>query len=325
MISAKILLHRSYGLHRVHFHRHNFNFNRNYDFNRRGWRSWFQRPTPDDMVLGLIIANVAIFLLWRIADEKLMKKKTLTRISMDFIKHQNSSDFWWATLPTDMLSNSGYCAVLRFCGSDFRLPTVQWLLGCGFAISMAAAIHVTDTRNSLSFLHSPSFFAETKDRAQYRHSFLITHSGRVLCLLSPATTVASGASPVSWDNLPSGRLHTFITNAFCHVDTWHMISYMVKLYFFGRNDKRPMILSKGLGASGAVNAVMLLDIFLFPKATIHIDMFFPVPAVFLGIFLIGKDMLRIIKGDSTISGSAQLGGAAVAAIAWAGFKKGRFY
>ncbi|XP_027332074.1 RHOMBOID-like protein 12, mitochondrial isoform X2 [Abrus precatorius] len=167
---------------------------------------------------------------------------------------------------------------------------------------------------------------------------------------------------VSLDNFLSGRLHTLITNAFSHVDTWHMISNMVGLYFFGMNigrnfgpefllklylagavggsifyllhqtykaqtskDKRPMILSKGLGASGAVNAVMLLDIFLFPKATLYFDFFIPVPAVLLGIFLIGKDMLRIIEGDSTISGSAHLGGAAVAAIAWAGVRKGRFY
>ncbi|PNX74175.1 S54 family peptidase, partial [Trifolium pratense] len=79
-----------------------------------------------------------------------------------------------------------------------------------------------------------------------------------------------------------------------------------------------------LGASGAVNAVMLLDIFLNPRATLYLDFIIPVPAALLGIFLIGKDMLRIIEGDSTISGSAHLGGMAVAAIAWAGVRKGRF-
>ncbi|TKY55010.1 RHOMBOID protein 12 [Spatholobus suberectus] len=49
-----------------------------------------------------------------------------------------------------------------------------------------------------------------------------------------------------------------------------------------------------------------------------------IPVIGQGIFLIGKDMLRIIEGNSQISGSAHLGGAAVAAIAWAGVRKGRF-
>lgn len=79
----------------------------------------------------------------------------------------------------------------------------------------------------------------------------------------------------------------------------------------------------GLGASGAVNAIMLLNIFLFPKSTIYLEFFIPVPAILLGVFLVGKDTMRIIQGDSQISGSAHLGGAAVAAIAWALIKKGR--
>ncbi|CAK7323227.1 unnamed protein product [Dovyalis caffra] len=63
----------------------------------------------------------------------------------------------------------------------------------------------------------------------------------------------------------------------------------------------------GLGASGAVNAIMLLDIFLNPRATLYFNFIIPVPAILLGIFLIGKDMLRILEGNSNISGSAHLG------------------
>lgn len=168
---------------------------------------------------------------------------------------------------------------------------------------------------------------------------------------------------VSLDNFKSGRLHTLITNAFSHVDTWHLVFNMLGLYFFGLNvgrnfgpefllklylagavggsvfylmhqaykaqaskDWRAMIVSKeiAMGASGAVNAIMLLDIFLFPKATIYYNFFIPVPAIFLGIFWIGNDLLRIMEGDSQISGSAHLGGAAVAALAWARVRKGRF-
>ncbi|KAL2338226.1 hypothetical protein Fmac_012672 [Flemingia macrophylla] len=229
----------------LHFRRYNFNFNQYYGFRRGSWRSWLHRISPDDMVLGLIIANVAIFLLWRIADQKFMKNN--------------------------------------------------------FTISL--------------------------------------------------------------DNFKSGRLHTMITNAFSHVDTWHIVSNMLGLYFFGlkvgRNfgpefllklylagavggsvfylihqaykaqtlkDWRAMIASKelALGASGAVNAIILLDIFLYPKATIYFNFFIPVPAVLLGILWIGKDLLGMIEGDSQVSRSAHLGGAAVAAIAWAGVRKGRF-
>lgn len=69
---------------------------------------------------------------------------------------------------------------------------------------------------------------------------------------------------------------------------------------------------------------MLLDIFLNPRATLYFDFIIPVPAILLGIFLIGKDVLRVMEGNSNISGSAHLGGAAVAAIAWARIKRGRF-
>lgn len=79
-----------------------------------------------------------------------------------------------------------------------------------------------------------------------------------------------------------------------------------------------------LGASGAVNAIMLLDIFLNPKATLYFEFFIPVPAFLLGVFLIGKDVLRIIEGNSNISGSAHLGGAAVAALAWVRIRRRRF-
>ncbi|XP_040367900.1 RHOMBOID-like protein 12, mitochondrial [Rosa chinensis] len=78
----------------------------------------------------------------------------------------------------------------------------------------------------------------------------------------------------------------------------------------------------GLGASGAVNAIMLLDIFLHSTATLYFDFIIPVPAMLLGIFLIGKDILRIMEGNSQISKSAHLGGAAAATIAWARLRKG---
>ncbi|XP_004508660.1 RHOMBOID-like protein 12, mitochondrial [Cicer arietinum] len=240
---SKTLLHRTLPRF-LHFRPHSFNFNQNYHSYRR-WRSWFFMLTPDNVVLVLIVANVAVFLFWRTANKNFM------------------------------LNN--------------------------FTISL--------------------------------------------------------------DNIKSGRLHTLITNAFSHVNSGHLIFNMIGLYFFGvniaSNFGNEFLLklylagaiggavfflvhqaykaqtSKGwrainpskelaLGASGAVNAIMLLDIFLYPRATLYFYFVIPVPAALLGIFLIGKDMLRIIEGDSTISGSSHLGGVAVAAIAWAGIRKGRF-
>ncbi|CAL2246926.1 unnamed protein product [Prunus armeniaca] len=154
-------------------------------------------------------------------------------------------------------------------------------------------------------------------------------------------------------NVRSGRLHTLITSAFSHIGTEHFIHNMIGLYVFGAHIERifgPQFLlglylagalggsvfflvhktylavssmgrreenkdpnKLGLGAGGAVNAIILLDIFLFPKS-ISTPGFSK--QLFLGIFLIGKDILRIILGDEQISGATQLGGAAVAAIAW---------
>ncbi|XP_061364963.1 RHOMBOID-like protein 12, mitochondrial [Gastrolobium bilobum] len=241
-ISARSLLDCRPSLPIVHFSRLSFIFYQNYDFyRRRGWRSWFQRLTPSDMVSGLIVANIAVYILWKIADEEFMIK-------------------------------------------NFT---------------------------------------------------------------------------VSFDNFKSGRLHTLITSSFSHIDFPHLFFNMLGLYFFGMNIGRnfgPEFLlklylagavggsvfyfvhqayeaqtSKGwrfmnplMGASGALNAVMLLDIFLFPKATLYLEFFLPIPAILFGIFLIWKDMLRMKTGDTRISGSAHLGGAAVAAIAWARVRKGRF-
>nr|AIY60697.1 rhomboid protein Panut_PARL [Pandanus utilis] len=166
---------------------------------------------------------------------------------------------------------------------------------------------------------------------------------------------------ISLDNFKSWRLHTLITSAFSHADLDHLVTNMIGLYFFGTNIGRlfgPEFLLKlylagalggsvfflihkayiasssqgkqgwnysrtpALGASAAVNAVILLDIFLFPKSTVYVYFMIPVPAILLGALLIGSDLWRIKKGESYVSGSAHLGGAAVAAIVWAGLKKG---
>ncbi|KAG5536432.1 hypothetical protein RHGRI_024009 [Rhododendron griersonianum] len=205
---------------RVGFFKRSFERNPSFEGHLRGWKSWLRRQEANNVILGLVLANVAVFMLWRLADQQFM------------LKH--------------------------------------------FTISV--------------------------------------------------------------DNFKSGRVHTLITSAFSHIDAGHLVSNMIGLYFFGSNIGRvfgPEFVLKlylagavcgsifylvhhafmapsskngrnpsrtpGLGASGAVNAIMLLDMFLFPKSTILVEFIIPVPAILLGIFLIGKDMLRILQVSSESS------------------------
>ncbi|XP_047339436.1 RHOMBOID-like protein 12, mitochondrial isoform X2 [Impatiens glandulifera] len=215
---------------KLQFPKKRLGYHSSFDYQNRSWLSWLRSQTPDRVVLGLILTNTAVFMLWRLADEQFMIQN--------------------------------------------------------FTISV--------------------------------------------------------------NNFNSGRIHTLITSAFSHIDIGHIVSNMLGLYFFGMQIGQTFgadfllklylsgavvgsifylihhafIASKG--ASGAVNAIMLLQIFLFPKSTIFLDFFIPVPAMLLGVFIIGKDLLRVIEGDPQISGATHLGGVAVAAVAWARIRKGRF-
>uniref|UniRef100_A0ACD5W311 Uncharacterized protein n=1 Tax=Avena sativa TaxID=4498 RepID=A0ACD5W311_AVESA len=166
---------------------------------------------------------------------------------------------------------------------------------------------------------------------------------------------------VSLENFKSGRLHTLLTSGFSHTDTGHLFSNMIGLYFFGssissmfgpsfllnlyvagalvgstffliekafRAPRKQVFVGwdssrqSGLGASGAVNAIMLLQIFLNPKGLIYLYFVLPVPAALVGAAWIGLDLLRINKGQGQTTASTHLGGALVAALAWARIRKG---
>ncbi|XP_034215347.1 RHOMBOID-like protein 12, mitochondrial isoform X3 [Prunus dulcis] len=192
------------GFFRAKIRQHIFKFNPN---ESSSWRSWFRRVSEGEVVLGLIIANVAMFMLWRIADNSFMVKNF---------------------------------TIERIFGPEFFLK-----------LYLAGAV-----------------------------------GGSVFFLVHKAYLAASSKS--------------------------------------GQPMKMDPSKIQGLGASGAVTAIMLLDIFLFPKSTIYLELLIPVPAMLVGIYIIAKDLMRIIRGDQRISGSAHLGGAAVAAIAWARIRRGRF-
>ncbi|BBN11026.1 hypothetical protein MPTK1_5g08440 [Marchantia polymorpha subsp. ruderalis] len=174
-------------------------------------------------------------------------------------------------------------------------------------------------------------------------------------ILSPtfmqSNFVASAAA------LRSGRLHTLVTSAFSQYELHHLLSNMIGLYFFGNEIARifggqKLILlyltggvvgslshmaywaylkpwfegypsrrtqySPGLlGSSGAVNAIMLLDILLFPKRIIYFNMILPIPAALFGLVIIGSDLWAATDGNKHgTSPAAHLGGAVTGFIAF---------
>ncbi|KAA8541053.1 hypothetical protein F0562_025016 [Nyssa sinensis] len=245
--TSKGLIDSRGGFLRAQLRRRIFDFNPSFESHRRTWQSWFRRLTPDGVVLGLILTNVAVFMLWQVADRKFMMNNFT--ISID----------------------------------NFRSGHVHTLITSAFS-------HI-EAGHLISNMIGLYFFGMSIGRVFGREYLLKLYlSGAVV-----------------------GSIFYLVHHAF-------MTSSSETQRMWGMDPSR----TPGLGASGAVNAIMLLNIFLFPKSTLYLEFIIPVPAILLGIFLIGKDMLRILEGDSQISGSAHLGGAVVAAIAWARIKRGRF-
>ncbi|KAK6153480.1 hypothetical protein DH2020_013119 [Rehmannia glutinosa] len=218
-----------------------------FDSQYRGWRSFFRRLTTDGVVMGLIVANAAVFILWRVADPQFMVNNFM--ISVDNF-------------------TSG------------RLHTL-----------ITSAFSHRDMWHLISNMVGLYFFGMSIGR---------TFGPEYLLKLYLSGAVVGSIFYLAY--------HGFIAPIFQKQQT------------FGIDPSK----IPGLGASGAVNAIMLLDIFLFPSKTLYLDFIIPVPAILLGIFIVGKDILRILEGDHEVSGSAHLGGATVAALAWARSRRGRF-
>ncbi|XP_070667716.1 RHOMBOID-like protein 12, mitochondrial isoform X1 [Malus domestica] len=256
--SSKSLSDCRVGFLRAQLPKRSFKFNQ-ITSHRSPWRSWFGRLSNNEVVLGLILANVAVFLLWRIADRSFMM-------------------------------------------NNFTISLHNFASGRLHTLITSAFSHI-DAGHIFSNMIGLYFFGMNIGRV-FGPEFLLklylagAVGGSVFFLVHKAFLASSSQGRKPW-NTEAAKI-------------------------------------PGLGASGAVNAIMLLDIFLFPKATLYLEFIIPVPAILLGIFLIGKDVLRIIEstfsgsimllwqGDRHISGAAHLGGAAVAAIAWARLRKGRF-
>lgn len=87
----------------------------------------------------------------------------------------------------------------------------------------------------------------------------------------------------------------------------------------------PRGLTPALGASGAVNAVVLFDTLLFPTRIIYVNFILPMPAILLGGIVLLRDALGVYNagggfGHDGVAHAGHVGGAAVGAVAWAALR-----
>ncbi|CAN6714183.1 unnamed protein product [Malus baccata var. baccata] len=213
-------------------------------------RSWFGRVSGEQVVSRLIVANVAVFLLWRIAGHSFM----INNFTIWLHKFANG---YIHTLITSAFSHID-------AGHMFFNMVGLYFFGMNIGI-----------------VFRPEVLLKL---------YLAGAVGGSVFFLVQKTLLAASLQICSFQGQQPSNTHPAKVSG--------LYNFPNKSVF----DRAP---------GGAVNAIMLLDIFLFPRFTL------------LGIFLIGKDYLAIRRGDRHISGAAHLRGAAVAAVAWAQIRKGR--
>jgi len=145
------------------------------------------------------------------------------------------------------------------------------------------------------------------------------------------------------------RIHTLLSCAYSHASGWHLFGNMVTLYFFGNTvlavlgpskflmfyNSSAVVASlaqvacgsfdtswvrswwgssdmhtRSLGASGAISAIVMTSIALFPKQVVYFYGFIPIPATVFGVGFVLKDLLGLADNSSSIGHAAHLGGAA---------------
>ena len=147
-----------------------------------------------------------------------------------------------------------------------------------------------------------------------------------------------------------GRVHTLVTSMFSHQSGMHLAVNCFSMYFFGIEMLGVLGIVRflqlylgggifssgchmafqgqmpGLGASGAVYAVMINSIVMFPYKTILLYGIIPMPAFGLGLLLIGSDIFGAQRGmgSSNVGHAAHLGGAAFGAGFYALRRGGKF-
>jgi len=165
----------------------------------------------------------------------------------------------------------------------------------------------------------------------------------------PGNSVMSAHFLVSDDRVFTGSVWTLLTSAFSHTQAMHLLFNMLALYVFGRDVEEVIgtarflaiyvvggiVASLGhvlwnvlvapgvpaLGASGSVMAISVLFGAFYPKRTLMINFFIPVPAALaVGIYVL-LDVAGVLGGGGNTAHAAHLGGAAVGLIYWLAIRK----
>ena len=143
------------------------------------------------------------------------------------------------------------------------------------------------------------------------------------------------------------RVHTLVTSMFSQQDIWHLASNMVTFYFFaptvasllGRRAflglyfgggissslthilwpycipsswparYKSSVYAPAMGASGAINALIIYSILTFPRQIIYVNLILPMPAILFGGLFIFQDVYGLYYGDGRVGNAAHLGGA----------------
>jgi membrane associated rhomboid family serine protease len=144
------------------------------------------------------------------------------------------------------------------------------------------------------------------------------------------------------------NFHTLVTSIFSHREPMHLLVNMLVFWSFGRNvlsilgttqflalylggglvssfcqlhwkDYIPRSWpayyrynrdAAGMGASGAVNALLAWHVLTFPWSSIYLYGLLPVPSALVGAGLVGMDLWHMYYADSNVGNAAHLGGVA---------------
>lgn len=160
----------------------------------------------------------------------------------------------------------------------------------------------------------------------------------LLWQLTPLQPFLLQHAAISGEALTAGRVWTLLTAAFSHIGLWHLLWNMLFLYWFGPDLEQlygrrnflvlylggALVASlahaawglgvgpdvPGIGASGAVMAIVVVTALLFPQRTILLMFVIPVPLWLLACIKLLGDVSGLASGGSGIAHAAHLGGAA---------------
>nr|XP_043639544.1 RHOMBOID-like protein 12, mitochondrial [Erigeron canadensis] len=288
--------------------------------------------TTNGVLKVLIGTNLAVFLLWRVADTDFMNRNFT--IQLDNVKsgayhtmitsafsHVEAKHFFWNMLGLYMFGKSiGHCVGPKFL---LKLYLVEGFSG-SVSFLMHRAILATSYETQIAALDlskaagldtqrvelDPSKAAGLETQTAELDPFKAAGLDIQRVELDPSKAAGLEAHTDELD--PSKAVLDFAAG----LDTQTLEPNTSKAAGLDTQTvERDPSKDAALGASGAVTAIVFLDLLLFPKQILLVD-FIPLPAILAAIYIVYKDIERVKKNDRKVAGLAYLGGAVVGAIAW---------